>query len=98
MHQVDLYLDNDSRWKTNDENFDTSSPINNQGQIKAIWRIQDVNDWLIDHAKKELVRRRQDVFLLPQKQTGFYAPDELQKKIKNEETYIKFRCFYYEKK
>jgi hypothetical protein len=38
---------------------------------KLYKRFKDLNQWLIDGAKKEISQEAQDVFLLPQKQTCF---------------------------
>jgi hypothetical protein len=70
---VDLYLDTDSNGKLTTENLIHHSK-NFKDKSKLYDGFKDVNDWLIDRAKKGISQEAQDVFLLPQKQTCF-TPD-----------------------
>jgi len=70
---IDLYLDNDSNGKLTTENFlKVSNKFKDKSKLYDGFK--DVNDWLIDRAKKGISQEAQDVFLLPQKQTCF-TPD-----------------------
>ena len=70
---VDLYLDNDSNGKLTTENLlKVSNKFKDKSKLYDGFK--DVNEWLIDFAKKGLGQKAQDVFLLPQKQTCF-TPD-----------------------
>jgi len=70
---VDLYLDNDSNGKLTTQNLlKVSNKFKDKSKLYEGFK--DVNDWLIDRAKKGISQEAQDVFLLPQKQTCF-TPD-----------------------
>jgi hypothetical protein len=76
--QVDLYLDNDFNGKLTTENLiHQSNKFNDKSKLYEGFK--DVNDWLIDRAKKGISQEAQDVFLLPQKQTCF-TPDGCKEK------------------